>query len=219
MSPAAPPDAVLKLGGSLAGCARLDALLETLGELARDGRRLVVVPGGGPFADVVRRECRFRDPGASAAHWMAILAMDQLARLLVGRLAARGGPAALAHSRAGIHHALARRRLAVLAPFRWLRAADPLPHSWDVTGDSIAAWVAARLGAPRLVLLKSVDGVVGADGRVLPVVERAALGGVVDGYFCRALEAGMECWIVNGRHPARVRALLEGAPAPATRIG
>ncbi|HET9986604.1 MAG TPA: hypothetical protein VFQ38_23705, partial [Longimicrobiales bacterium] len=215
-----PPDAVLKLGGSLAGSARLDALLDTLGALARDGRRLVVVPGGGRFADAVRRACRRRDPGASAAHWMAILAMDQLAHLLAGRMSARRVPAALVRSRAGISGALARRRLALLAPFRWLRAADPLPHSWDVTSDSIAAWVAARLGAPRLVLLKSVDGVAGADGTVLPLVARAApLNGVVDGYFGRALEAGVECWIVNGRRPERLRALLEGAPVPATRIG
>ena len=47
-----------------------------------------------------------------------------------------------------------KRRLPVLAPSRWLRDADPLPHSWDVTSDSIAAWVAGEVGARRLVLVK-----------------------------------------------------------------
>ena len=42
----------------------------------------------------------------------------------------------------------------VLAPYAWLRRADSLPHSWQVTSDSIAAWIARALGARRLVLVK-----------------------------------------------------------------
>ena len=50
--------------------------------------------------------------------------------------------------------ALASRRIPVLAPYAWLRRADPLPHSWEVTSDSIAAWIARAIGASRLVLVK-----------------------------------------------------------------
>ena len=64
----------------------------------------------------------------------------------------------------------------VLAPYQWLRDADPLPHSWEVTSDSIAAWVAGVLGATRLVLVKPP----GATGNNL-----------VDAYFSRALPAGV----------------------------
>jgi acetylglutamate kinase len=39
-----------------------------------------------------------------------------------------------------------------------MRAADPLPHSWDITSDSIAAFIAGALGAGELILLKPVDG-------------------------------------------------------------
>ncbi|HEY8468080.1 MAG TPA: hypothetical protein VIL18_00490 [Longimicrobiales bacterium] len=200
------PEAVIKVGGSLAGDPGLPRLLETLGELAAEGRRLVVVPGGGPFADAVRAACAAHDPGPSAAHWMAILAMDQYAHLL----AARTPRAALVVQPGEVAGVLAAGRTAVLAPYAWLRAADPLPHGWDVTSDSIAAWVAARLGAQRLVLLKSVDGVRDEAGTVIPCMERRALGGrdEVDGYFARALEPGTACWIINGRRPERLRELL-----------
>ena len=57
---------------------------------------------------------------------------------------------------------LAAGEVAVLAPSRWMRAADPLPHTWDVTSDSVAAYVAVALDARRLVLVKPAE--VGADG-------------------------------------------------------
>ena len=39
-------------------------------------------------------------------------------------------------------------------PASWLRRVDPLPHSWNVTSDSIAAWVAGAVGAKDLLLIK-----------------------------------------------------------------
>jgi 5-(aminomethyl)-3-furanmethanol phosphate kinase len=122
--------AVVKLGGAVL----TEGSVMALARIARDGRTLVV-PGGGPFADKVRAaDARF---GLSDddAHWAAILAMDQYANAL----------AALAPG------------LPILAPYHWLRAVDPLPHSWDVTSDSIAAWIAHAVGAKRLLLVKPVD--------------------------------------------------------------
>ena len=46
----------------------------------------------------------------------------------------------------------------MLLPAALLAEHDPLPESWDVTSDSIAAWVAGAAGASRLVLLKPVPG-------------------------------------------------------------
>ena len=143
-------DIVVKVGGGLlASPAHLDAVLAELAAVAST-RRLLVVPGGGPFADAVRVVDRELTLSDEAAHWMAILAMDQYAHLLVWRLQTAG----LVSDAAGIAAQLDHGRLPVLAPFRWLRDADPLPHSWDVTSDSIAAWVARELGARRLVLVK-----------------------------------------------------------------
>jgi aspartokinase-like uncharacterized kinase len=198
-------DAVVKVGGSLLADEGLPSLLATLGDLART-YRLVVVPGGGPFAESVREACSRCDPGADAAHWMAVLGMDQHAHLIAGMLP----PARLVADPDEVGSVLADGLLPVLSPFRWLRAADPLPHGWQVTSDSIAAWVAARLGARRLVLLKSLAGVPGANGDVLPEapLRAAAAAGIVDEHFERAVEPGLECWIVNGREPQRLGELL-----------
>ncbi len=109
------------------------------------GRReaIVVIPGGGPFADAVREVDRAIGLSPDAAHWMAILAMDQYAHLLAGRIEG----ATLVEEPGGIAATLGAGRVAVLAPSRWLRAADPLPHSWDATSDSVAAFVAGALDA------------------------------------------------------------------------
>ena len=161
-------DLVVKLGGGLLDHERhLTATLRLLASASRT-RRLLVVPGGGPFADAVRDADARLGLSASAAHWMAILAMDQLAHLVVDRLES----AVLVHGAAEIDAALEAAQIPVLAPFRWLRSADPLPHSWDVTSDSIAAWLAGEVRARHLVLVKPP----GAAGDAL-----------VDAYFSTAL--------------------------------
>ena len=208
-------DVVVKVGGSLLESGSLPSLLTTLGELART-HRLVVVPGGGRFADAVRRACSLHDPGASAAHWMAILAMDQHAHLIAGLLPT----ARLTTGPEEIERVLAKGLLPVLSPFRWLQVVDPLPHGWHVTSDSIAAWVAARLCAHRLVLLKSLEGVPSASGDVLAEahLRSPALAGIVDEYFERAVEPGLECWVLSGREPHRLCELLSDGRTRGTRL-
>jgi len=163
---------VVKLGGSLLKYVEeCDRVLGVLAEVGR-ARRLLIVPGGGPFADAVRAvDARVR-LSDDAAHWMAILGMDQHAHLIVQRLV----HSALVTSATEIARAQSSARIPVLAPYRWLREADPLPHSWDVTSDSIAAWCAHAVGASQLVLIKPS----GASG-----------GDVVDRYFSRALPPGV----------------------------
>ena len=143
-------EAVVKIGGSLLSLS--DALPPTLAALERIAatRAILIVPGGGPFADVVRAASTNHDLSDDDAHWMAILGMEQFALMLATRIR----NAELVSRRGEIARALARGKIPVLAPYRWLREADPLPHSWDVTSDSIAAWVATQVHAPRLILIK-----------------------------------------------------------------
>jgi aspartokinase-like uncharacterized kinase len=208
----ATPDAVLKVGGSLGRRpAALRRLMRALAGLART-RLLLVVPGGGEFADQVRRADRRLALGNAAAHWMAILAMDQYAYVLA-RLAGR---AAVVRGRREVRAG----RLNVLAPSSWLLREDPLPRSWEVTSDSIGAWVARAVGARRLVLVKDVDGFLapGRPRRLVPRVGRRRLRGVVDRHLARTLPARMPCWIVNGRHPPRLVRLLETGTTYGTEV-
>ena len=165
-------DVIVKPGGSLlAHRALLDAALGAIARRA-EHERIVVVPGGGPFADAVRRVDTTLALSSGAAHWMAILGMDQYAHLIADRMAR----AVVADDAVAIEAVLAESAIPVLAPSRWLRRVDPLPHSWDVTSDSIAAWFAETLRARRLVLIKPPG----------------SAGDLVDPYFARALPAGVE---------------------------
>jgi dihydroneopterin aldolase len=110
--------------------------------------------------------------------------MDQYAELIVSRL-----PGSVRISRIDeVAQALNAGTIPVLAPSRWLRDADPLPHTWDVTSDSIAAWVAGAVGAAQLILVKPP----GAGGTV------------VDSYFARALPANVTPVIVTADHIERL---------------
>src|SRR5690348_11147457 len=169
---------VVKVGGGLLSRAgALDLVAKALTAFSV-GRRLLVLPGGGPFAGAVRTMFQRVKIGDDAAHWMAVLGMDQYAHALVDRLPG----SVLVEDPAQITAARAGERLPVLAPYRWLRAADPLPHSWDITSDSIAAWFAGTLNARRVVLIKPADD----DPKNL-----------VDPFFLRTLPSGVEHLIVT----------------------
>lgn len=166
-------DTVVKVGGGIVTRrGALEQVALALEGAAARRERVLVVPGGGPFADTVRRVDRSIGLDADAAHWMAILGMEQYAHLLASRitgarLVAFPGEIAVARDAA---------RLPVLAPYRWLWSVDPLPHSWDATSDSIAAWVAGEVGASRLVLVKPIIG--DQQGLVDPYFDRALPGTV-----------------------------------------
>ena len=180
---------VVKVGGGLLGRAgALDLVAQALTAF-RQSRRVLVLPGGGPFADAVRQMFKRVKIGEDAAHWMAVLGMDQYAHALAARIPG----ATLVDDQQGITEVLQSARLPVLAPYRWLRAVDPLPHSWDVTSDSIAAWVAGMTGAPRLVLVKAPG---------------AGPSNLVDAYFDQAGALNVETVIVTADDAARLRTAL-----------
>ena len=202
---------VVKVGGGLARDAG-DGALRALGRAIADAgaqHPLLVVPGGAEFADTVREHDRRFGLQPQTAHRMAILAMEQfgwsLADLIPGaaRCVEPGPP------RDGV--------VSVLLPAALLAQRDPLPQSWAVTSDSIAAWVAGAAGAERLVLLKPVAGLYRTwppTGEPIPrltVDELAALQPAgVDGHLPAALRAArVETWVIDGREPARLAELLE----------
>jgi aspartokinase-like uncharacterized kinase len=209
---------VVKIGGGLARDAGDDALRALCRMIGEAGARhaLLVVPGGAGFTDAVRdHDARFT-LRAATAHRMAILGMEQFGWLLCDLIPHAVPCTDLASARG----AVAGRATPVLLPADML-AGDPVPVSWGVTSDSIAAWVAGVAHAARLVLVKSVRGLyrdwppVGDPLARLSVGELTELRAAgraagVDAYLPQALRAaGVEAWVIDGRVPARLVTLLE----------
>lgn len=135
---------IVKLGGSLLTLGRAKPWLDAL---AGQPQPVVIVPGGGPFADQVRNLQRPLGFDDRAAHHMAVLAMAQTACVLQSWCTrwqlGPTVPALQALTDQG-HPAL------------WCPTVLPdTPASWDITSDSLAAWLAAELHATQLVLVKS----------------------------------------------------------------
>ena len=148
---AAAPWIVVKLGGSLADD---PSLAHWLRELARsDSTRFVAVPGGGPFADAVRAAQARWGFSDEVAHLMAIGAMDQFGHMLCG-IEVGSIPCSTLRE---IEQVRASRRLPVWLPGHLMASERRLARNWDVTSDTIAAWLADALGAIGLVLVKSCD--------------------------------------------------------------
>ncbi|HJJ34386.1 MAG: uridylate kinase [Methanocorpusculum sp.] len=161
---------VVKFGGSL-----MDKAGEILAEIP-DGP-ILIVPGGGIFADFVRAQ------GADdeTSHWKAIDAMEIFGRFL----STFGYPVT--------RELTIPKEPSILLPKRLLEKADPLPHTWDVTSDSIAAWIAGLTGS-RLLVIKSTDS--GED--------------LLDPVFGSLIaEYGVSAEILNGRVPGSVRSWFE----------
>ncbi len=148
----AAPLTVVKVGGSLYGLPDLQSRLRSF--LARrPGERLLLVPGGGLTAEVVRTLDQRHGLGDERAHWLALRALTLNAAFLAALL-----PDAII-----VEHPASPTAdvsiLDALAFAEWDERQNPtrcLPHTWDATSDAVAARAAVVGGAARLVLLKSV---------------------------------------------------------------
>jgi aspartokinase-like uncharacterized kinase len=142
---------VVKVGGGLLRADGLEGLRRACAEATATAARrpVLVVPGGGPFADAVRAVDAQVGLADEVAHALALRAMDQLGVLLAPLLPG-------AELLAGL---VAPRELALLLAARAFRDRPEVPESWAVTSDSLAVLAAAAIGAEEAVLLKPVAGV------------------------------------------------------------
>jgi dihydroneopterin aldolase len=189
----------VKLGGSHATGPHLK---NWLAAIAAEAGAIAIVPGGGPFADAVRAAQAGIGFDDRAAHIMALMAMAQFGSALESL-----NPALrLASSRSAISRALKDGKVPVWSPEPMARAAA-LPETWELTSDSLAAWLAGALGASRLVLVKHGR----FEGAAVDAHDLAARG-VVDPLFPRYLkESGAQAWLAAPADSAR---LPEGLRRP-----
>jgi aspartokinase-like uncharacterized kinase len=217
---------VVKVGGSLTLYPeKLRALCAKLSESSKN-QRLIVVPGGGEFADIVRGIDERFSLSCSASHKMAILGMDQYGYLLSDLM-----PNSITVSKLEeIKYFLDSSGLPVFLPSNMMLSEDPLENSWAVTSDSIAVYVASRLHVPKVLLVTDVDGVYTADPKThsdarwikkLTANELLAMNKrtSVDAFLPKLLlKSPIDCFVVNGLFPERVEAILRGHDAVCTLI-
>jgi len=133
----------------LLGAPELANWLETLVKFS-DGK-VVIVPGGGLFANAVREAQQITNMSDALAHQLALLAMDQYGLLLTGL-----NPALVtARSELEISERGWQHRAIVWLPSKMVLADDTIPKNWEITSDSLSAWLANKLGAEQLILVKS----------------------------------------------------------------
>lgn len=189
---------VVKVGGSLAETGKI---AQCLAYVARLGRPVVIVPGGGPFADRVR-EAQRRDGFSDVeAHRRAILAMHEMARHV---LRLRSGLVS-AETLSGIRAALRRGRIPVWLPWRLCARDETIPRDWSITSDGLAARLAERLGRAPVVLVKSVPALRSARAT------RLGADGVVDPSFARIVRRAGLSWSVARADPASLSHSVEAA--------
>jgi 5-(aminomethyl)-3-furanmethanol phosphate kinase len=200
------PVTLIKVGGSLLDWSELPRRLIQFLEQRHSQEpdfRPVLLCGGGPFAESVRRLDRTHHLGDFAAHRLAIQAMDLASTVLLCLL-----PGALGMDRiAALEEEMAADDIPLLVPSLTLdelesRQPSPLPPSWDVTSDTLAAWIASQLQARSLVLLKSASLPAGATR------DLAARLKLVDPYFPLISSAVAQVEYLNLRDPSAAAEIL-----------
>lgn len=217
---------VVKVGGSLALYPEKLRDLCTKLTKASQKHELIIVPGGGEFADVVRSlDTRF-SLSCGASHKMAILGMDQYGFMLSDLM-----PNSVVVSKLEeIEYSFEMGKVPIFLPSNLLLKDDPLENSWNVTSDAIALYLAKKFGTHHVLLITNIDGIFSDDPKTHPdarFIERLSASELlamnkrtsVDETLPKLLlKSCITCVVVNGLFPERVIAILDGQPAVCTLI-
>ena len=168
---------IVKIGGSLFGTSELT---DCLNRVVRSRRQIVVVPGGGIYADKVRSDQQRLNIPDADAHRLAIFAMHGLG---------------LAAQRDEIESIWAAGQVPVWLPWTMVEGAADLPQDWSVTSDGLGAWLAKELSAD-VALLKSCP---------IPAastLDRLAETGIADPTFVKLVKKHRLAWHVLAANDA-----------------
>ena len=199
---------VVKIGGSLFPNHAI--------ELAKKlkGTNSLIILGGGEFANLIRKydaEMIFSD---EANHWAAIDCMDIIAKLVDDKV----DSTQLACTLEEIEVISKRGLTPIFIVSQFLRDENPFECSWDVTSDSIAAYVAHLLNA-NLFIVTNVNGIYTQepkepgstfiskiDAKTLLTFQESSIDVMLPSLL---LEFGTDCYVVNGKCPDWVLSLID----------
>lgn len=218
--------AIVKVGGSLAAYPeKLKTLCIKLSDLSKK-HSLIIVPGGGEFADVTRSMDEKFSLSCRVSHRMAILGMDQYGLLLSDLT-----PQSKTVTKLGeIKRVIDSSRLPIFLPSDIFFKEDPLENSWDFTSDSIATYIAGQLQSSKVLLVTDVDGVYTNNPKITPeakLIKSLSASQLlsmntrtsVDKALPKLLlKASIGCFVVNGLFPERIAAILDGRETVCTLI-
>jgi len=217
---------VIKIGGSIASNPQaLRKLCNKLGELSKI-HQLVVVPGGGEFADTVRHLDEQFNLTPVTTHRMAILGMEQYGLMLCDLIT----NCQTVVDPVEVQEALNQNRIPIFLPYDLVSKASELESSWDVTSDSIALFLAGKLHSTFAIMATDVDGIFTSDPKMFPgakLIERMSADELlgldertaVDRFFPKLLrKMSVKCFVVNGLNPDRIEAILNNEDTICTII-
>lgn len=148
---------VVKLGGSLLVLPDLADRLHSVVQLL-SGQKCLIIVGGGPAADEIRRLDDNSDLTPSQAHWNAIASMS-FNTAMISRIL---GCLPVISNQLDAESAWKDHEVVLLEPTKFLHELQTtfdrhLPESWSVTSDSIAAFIALHWPSRQLLFCKSCD--------------------------------------------------------------
>ena len=199
---------VVKIGGSLFP----NYAIELVKQLENTGS--VIILGGGEFANLIRKYDAEMDFSEQANHWTAIDCMDIIAKLVNDKVES----AKLAYTINEVNEISDEGFTPIFIVSQFLREEDPFECSWDVTSDSIAAYVSHLLNA-NLLIVTNVNGIytqepkeLGStfiskiDATTLLTFQESSIDVMLPSLL---LEFGSDCYVVNGKCPERVLSLID----------
>lgn len=183
-----------------------------------NGTNSLVILGGGEFANLVRKYDEELNLSDETAHWTAIDCMDIVSKIVADKV----DTAEIATTLKDAYDLMENGLTPILITSGILKEEDPFESSWEVTSDSIAAYVSHLLNA-KLLIVTNVNGIYtqepsvkGAkfidmiDAKTLLTFDETSIDLMLPSLL---LEFGTDCYIVNGKYPERVLSLIgdEGA--------
>ncbi|MEO2116923.1 MAG: [5-(aminomethyl)furan-3-yl]methyl phosphate kinase [Methanocaldococcus sp.] len=199
---------IVKIGGSLTYDA--EPLLKALKNYAREkNKKIVIIPGGGEFANVVRNIDKTLNISNSLSHKLAIKCMD-----LIGEVYAEIGDIKAYDTLFDLKREIEKEKIGILLPSKILLSTDIAEHSWAITSDSLSLYIGKLLDVREVIIATDVDGIYDKfpGGKLLNIINANDIKGStsVDEKFPILLKKfKMNAYVVNGKYPERVIDILE----------
>jgi aspartokinase-like uncharacterized kinase len=208
---------IVKIGGSLTYDAK--PLLKALKNYAKENnKKIIIIPGGGEFANVVRKIDKALNISNSLSHKLAIKCMD-----LIGEVYAEIGNIKAYDTLFNLKREIEKEKIAILLPSKILLSTDIAEHSWAITSDSLSLYIGKLLDVREVIIATDVDGIYDKfpGGKLLNIINANDIKGLtsVDETFPILLKQfKMNAYVVNGKYPERVIDILEGKHNIYTKI-